>query len=55
MERSDWVLNAYCRTCGVGGAARVGDDDRVVWPDIIHEANCPLATHDDKESAGASV
>jgi hypothetical protein len=54
MERSDWVLNAYCRSCGVGSVARVGDDDRIVWPDIIHEANCPLAPRDsDTQSTGA--
>jgi hypothetical protein len=56
MEHNDWVLNAYCRSCGVSNVAHVGSDHRIEWPYVIHEANCELAGRDDvRESAGAPL
>lgn len=54
MRNSEWVLNAYCRSCGIGSTVRVDDDQRLVRPAVIHEADCDLAQPDDrKESAPA--
>lgn len=47
MKDSDWILIAYCRSCGIDGVVDLGVDRRIVWPVLIHEANCELAEPDD--------
>ncbi|MBG6056933.1 hypothetical protein RCH16_000119 [Cryobacterium sp. MP_M5] len=47
MKDRDWVLLAYCRSCGVYGTAVIGDDHRISWPEVVHELDCDLAEAQD--------
>lgn len=47
MKDRDWVLLAYCRSCGVYGTAVVDDDRHVSWPEVVHELDCSLAEQQD--------
>ncbi|WP_134567949.1 hypothetical protein [Cryobacterium algoritolerans] len=47
MKDRDWVLLAYCRSCGVYGTAVVDDDRHVSWPEVVHELDGSLAERQD--------
>ncbi|TFB97010.1 hypothetical protein [Cryobacterium sp. HLT2-28] len=51
MRDRDWVLLAYCRSCGVYGTAVIDDDHRISWPDVVHEVDCDLAEQQDVREA----
>ncbi|MDJ0324599.1 hypothetical protein QMG61_12615 [Cryobacterium sp. PH31-AA6] len=43
MKDRDWVLLAYCRSCGVYGTAVIDDAHQISWPEVVHESDCELA------------
>lgn len=47
MKDRDWVLIAYCRSCGVDGVVEIADDHTMVWPVLIHEWDCERAEPQD--------
>jgi hypothetical protein len=46
-KKSGWAPTAHCRSCRVGGFARVDSDHHIVWPVPLHEFECDLSETDD--------